>query len=362
MDDQYYMKRALALAKKGEGFVGPNPMVGAVLVKEGKIIGEGWHKEFGGPHAEVNAIENSSASPEGATLYITMEPCSHVGKTPPCTSLVIDSGISRVVAGMQDPNPLVNGRGLQILKNHGIDVIPSCREQECRRLNEVFIKFITTREPFVILKFAMTIDGKIATVENASRWITGEESRKKVHRLRNRMSSVMVGADTVIYDDPMLNVRLKGRKGRSPLKIVADSGLRLPLDARLLVNEPQLCIIATTGKADHRKVLELRRMGAVVMICPEKDGHVDLKFLFSQLGKMEVDSVLIEGGSSLAFSALSEGLVNKVVAFIAPKILGGAKAPTPVGGKGIPDMGNAMNLKDMTVRRVKEDLMIEGYL
>jgi len=362
MDDVFYMKRALALAAKGEGFVSPNPLVGAVLVKEGRIIGEGWHKEYGGPHAEVNAIGNSTVSPEGATLYVTMEPCSHEGKTPPCASLIIERGISRVVAGMKDPNPLVNGKGLELLQSHGIDVIPSCLEPECRKLNEVFVKYITTHEPFVILKFAMTIDGKIATVQNASRWITGEESRKKVHRMRNRMTSVMVGADTVIYDDPLLNVRLKGRKCRSPLKIIADTGLRIPPDAKLLVNEPQLCIIATTEKADRFKVLELRRMGADVMFCPEKDHHVDLKFLFSQLGKMEIDGILIEGGSTLAFSALKENLVDKIVAFIAPKILGGAKAPTPVGGEGIPEMENALNLKRMKVQRVKEDLMIEGYL
>lgn len=331
MDDSFYMKRALALAVKGEGFVNPNPLVGAVLVKDGKIIGEGWHKQYGEPHAEVNAIRNSSEPTEGSTLYVTLEPCSHQGKTPACTGLIHKSGIRRVVIGMQDPNPLVNGKGMKILRDQGVDVTSACLEPECRKLNEVFIKYITTHEPFVILKYAMTLDGKIATVENASRWITGEQSRKIVHRLRQRMSSVMVGAYTVIYDDPMLNVRLIGRKCRSPLKIVADTSLRIPLEAKLLAHEPQLCLIATTNKADPQKLLEIRRRGADVMICPEKDHRVDLNFLFRQLGKMEIDGVLLEGGSTLAFSALKYGQVDKVVAFIAPKILGGASAPSPVG-------------------------------
>jgi diaminohydroxyphosphoribosylaminopyrimidine deaminase/5-amino-6-(5-phosphoribosylamino)uracil reductase len=362
MDDSFYMKRALALAAKGEGFVSPNPLVGAVLVKDGRIIGEGWHKQFGKPHAEVNAIDNSTESPEGATLYVTLEPCSHEGKTAPCSSLIIKSGISRVVSGMQDPNPLVNGKGLELLKSHGIDVTPYCLESECLKLNEVFCKYITTHEPFVVFKYAMTMDGKIATVDNASRWITGEESRKIVHRMRNRISSVMVGVDTVIYDNPLLNVRLKGRKCRSPLKIVADTCLRIPMDAKLLANEPHLCIIAATDRADRKKVLELRRRGAEVIICPVKDNHVDLGFLFRQLGKMEIDGILLEGGSTLAFSALKDGLVDKVVAFIAPKILGGASAPTPVGGEGIAVMEKALYLKRMSIHRVKGDLMVEGYL
>ena len=356
------MKHALALARKGAGFVSPNPLVGAVVVKEGKIIGEGWHKEFGGAHAEVNAIEGATETVEGAELYVNLEPCSHQGKTPACTDLIIRSGIKRVILGMKDPNPLVNGKGIAILRENGIEVHSGILEEESKQLNEVFIKFISKRQPFIILKYAMTLDGKIATVDNASRWITGEESRRIVHKLRNSMSSVMVGADTVIFDDPMLNVRLKGKEWKQPLKIIADSSLRIPLEAKVLAIEPQLCLIACTGKADNAKVMEARRMGAQVLVCPEQDGRVNLKFLFTTLGAMDIDGVLLEGGSTLAFSALKDGLVDKIIAFIAPKILGGASAPTAVGGAGIAKMEDALNLYRMKVKKVGADLMVEGYL
>ena len=357
-----YMRRAIALAGRGAGFVSPNPMVGAVLVKDGTVIAEGWHKEFGGPHAEVHAITKAGALAESADLYVNLEPCSHQGKTPPCTELIIRSGIKKVIIGMQDPNPLVNGKGAEILRKSGIEVQTGILEAECKKLNEGFIKFITTRKPFVIFKYAMTLDGKIATVDNASRWITGEESRRIVHRLRRRMGSVMVGADTVIYDDPMLNVRLNGKQGLSPLKIIADSTLRIPPGSKVLANEPQLCLIATTQRADKTRIAEIRRLGAQVIICPEKENRVDLDFLLTQLGIMDVAGVLLEGGSSLAFSALTSGLVDKVVAFVAPKILGGKTAPTPVGGTGIPGMEDAIALRDLKVKKVGEDLLIEGYI
>ncbi|MCX6286159.1 MAG: bifunctional diaminohydroxyphosphoribosylaminopyrimidine deaminase/5-amino-6-(5-phosphoribosylamino)uracil reductase RibD [Bacteroidetes bacterium] len=360
--DSKYMRRALSLAGRGAGFVSPNPLVGAVVVKDGKIVGEGWHKEFGGPHAEVNALGSAAEQAEGADLYINLEPCSHQGKTPPCTDMILRSGIKKVIIGMKDPNPLVNGKGIAFLRHHGIEVHTGILEIESKKLNEVFIKFITTHLPFVIFKYAMTIDGKIATVDNASRWITGEESRKIVHRLRSNMSSVMVGADTVLYDDPLLNVRLEGKQRRSPLKIIADSSLRIPLDAKILANEPQLCLIAATEKADKNKVLDIRKRGGQVLICAEKDKRVDLPDLFARLGKMDIDGVLLEGGSTLAFSALKEGLVDKVIAFVAPKILGGASAPTAVGGSGIAAMEDAINLRDIKIRKVGSDLMIEGYI
>jgi len=362
MTTTQYMKRALTLALRGAGFVSPNPLVGAVVVKDGKIIGEGCHKEFGGAHAEVNAIAGAVGPVGGAELYINLEPCSHQGKTPACTDQIIRSGIKKVIIGMQDPNPLVNGKGIAILRHHGIEVHAGVLESECKKLNEVFIKFITTRKPFVVFKYAMTIDGKIATVDNASRWITGEESRKIVHRLRHKMRSVMVGADTVIYDNPMLNVRLAGKKLKQPLKIIADSTLRIPLEAKVLTSDPQLCLIASTEKADKNKVTEIRRRGAQVLICPVKDGRVDLPFLFDRLGAMDIDGLLLEGGSTLAFSALNEGLVDKVIAFVAPKILGGATAHTAVGGAGIAAMEDAINLRDMKARQVGDDLMIEGYI
>jgi len=357
-----YMKRALSLAGRGAGFASPNPLVGAVVVKDGKIVGEGWHEVFGGPHAEVNAIAQAGAQADGADLYVNLEPCSHQGKTPPCTGLIIRSGIKKVIIGMQDPNPLVNGKGTAFLKHNGIEVYTGLLESECKKRNEVFTKFITTGKPFVTFKYAMTLDGKIATVDNASRWITGEESRKIVHKLRHDMSSVMVGVDTVIYDDPMLNVRLAGKKWKQPLKVIADSSLRIPLDARALSVDPQLCLIASTVKADKNKVMEIRRMGAQVLICPGKDGRVDLPFLFTTLGAMEIDGVLLEGGSTLAFSALKDGLVDKVIAFVAPKILGGSRAPAPVGGEGIAAMEDAIYLRDLKIRKVGADLMIEAYI
>ncbi len=356
------MKHALTLARKGAGFVSPNPLVGAVVVKDEKILSEGWHKEFGGAHAEVNAIAAAGESVEGADLYVNLEPCCHQGKTPPCTDLIIRSHIKRVIIGMKDPNPLVSGKGIEILKKNGIEVHTGLLEEECKQLNEVFIKFIGSRKPFVIFKYAMTLDGKIATVENASRWITGEESRKIVHKLRNNMSSVMVGADTVIFDDPMLNVRLKGKEWKQPLKVIADSSFRIPLNSRVLTTEPQLCLIACTEKADKSKVMEARRMGAQVLVCPEKDGRVSLDFLFTTLGAMDIDGVLLEGGSTLAFSALKEGLVDKIIAFVAPKILGGASAPTAVGGAGFAKMEDALNLYRMKMKKVEGDLMFEGYL
>lgn len=362
MTDSYYMKRALTLARRGSGFVNPNPLVGAVLVRDGKIVGEGWHREFGGAHAEVNAVAAAGEHAAGSDLYVTLEPCSHQGKTPPCTDLIIRSGIKKVIIGMQDPNPLVNGKGISILKEHGILVHSGVLESECRKQNEVFIRFITRNRPFVVFKYAMTLDGKIATVDNASRWITGEESRRIVHRLRHSMSSVMVGVDTIIYDDPLLNVRLRGKNMRSPLKIIADSGLRIPLESRVLLNEPQLCMIATTEKADQGKVKTLQRMGVQVLTCPTKDGKVDLESLFLTLGRMDIDGILLEGGSTLAFSALKAGLVDKVLAFVAPKMLGGAEAPTPVGGAGIPAMEDALNLHSLSMKRAGRDFMIEGYL
>lgn len=356
------MRRALFLARKGDGFVSPNPMVGAVVVKNGMIVGEGWHQEFGGAHAEVNAIESAGKQASGANLYVNLEPCNHYGKTPPCTDLIIRSGIKKVFIGMQDPNPQVNGKGTEILRKNGIEVETGLLEAECESLNEFFIKYIITGTPFVLLKYAMTLDGKIATVENASRWITGEKSRKIVHELRHSMGSVMVGADTVIYDDPMLNVRLKRKHIKSPLKIIADSTLRIPTTSKVFAMEPQLCLIVTTERADKNKAATMRRMGAQILICPDKDNRVDLEFLFQSLGRMGIAAVLLEGGSTLAFSALKYGLVDKVAAFIAPKILGGAKAPTAVGGEGIAAMEDALCLREMNVKRVGEDLMVTGYL
>lgn len=377
--DQKYMKQAISLARLGAGWVSPNPMVGAVLVCNDRVIGSGYHEFFGGPHAEVNAISSVAEADRHliskSTLYVNLEPCVHFGKTPPCADLIIENRIPRVVTGMADPNTLVGGGGIEKLRSHGIEVTTDCEAARSRLLNEVFIKYITLHKPFVVLKSAMTLDGKIATVTNASRWITGVASRKLVHELRQRLSAVMVGVDTVLYDDPLLNIRLdksfrKSPKGsslieptcRNPVKIIADTRGRIPLEARVLTNDPQLTIVAATELAPASKLKEIGRMGAQVMICPVKHNQVDLQFVISALGEMEIDSVMIEGGSTLAFSAIREGIVDKVISFIAPKILGGAQAPTPVGGQGIETMDQAVELVNISSRKVGADIMIEGYL
>ena len=361
-DDLKYMRRAISLAKRGAGWVNPNPMVGAVLVKDGHVAGEGFHEFFGGNHAEVNALHGVPTElSEGSTLYVTLEPCAHEGKTPPCVKLLAAKKIARVVVGMADPNPLVNGQGIDLLQSAGIQVEVGLLEPEVRQLNEVFIKYIVTKQPFVLLKSAMTLDGKIATVTNASRWITGESSRKMVHLMRQNLSAVMIGVNTVIFDDPLLNIRMKGI-WKNPLKVIADTHCRISPEARVLINDPQLTIIATTELADQQKIKQIERMGAQVLICPLKKNKVDLGFVMHSLGCIGIDSIMIEGGSTLAFSALHERIVDKVICFIAPKILGGATAPTAVGGTGIEKMEDAISLKNLRMRKVGEDVMVTGWI
>ena len=356
------MRKAMGLAKKGLGWVNPNPMVGAIIVKDGRIIGEGYHEYFGGPHAEVNAINKATESIEGATLYVTLEPCTHQGKTPPCAPLIVEKRIRRVVIGMSDPNPKVKGTGIDFLSSKGIVVQSGVLENEISRINEIFIKFITTGIPFCILKTAMTLDGKIATITNASRWISGEKSRKYVHELRHQVSGLLIGVNTVIYDDPLLNTRRGKNKSKDPLKIIADTRCRIPLESKALTHNPQLTVLATTELADKSKLREISRLGAQTMICPVKNNKVDLAFLVHSLGIMGIDSILIEGGSTLAFSALTDGIVDKVTSFISPKILGGRMAPTPVGGEGIEKMNQAIRISDWKIRRSGEDILIEGYI
>jgi diaminohydroxyphosphoribosylaminopyrimidine deaminase/5-amino-6-(5-phosphoribosylamino)uracil reductase len=361
-EDQKYINRAIILAKRGMGWVNPNPLVGAVIVKNGKVIGEGYHEYFGGPHAEIKAMDNATESVKDATLYVTMEPCSHHGKTPPCTEAIIRNGIRKIVTGISDPNPLVNGNGLKILAGAGIEVRPGIGTAAITKMNEAFLKFIVTGLPFCVLKTAMTLDGKIATVENASRWISGEDSRKYVHELRQEYSAVMVGINTVLYDDPLLNTRRIHKKNRDPLKIIVDTTGRIPLESKVLQRNPQLTILAASEKIDPAKRRYLERMGAQVLICPIKDGKVDLDYLMFSLGRMGIDSVMLEGGSSIAFSALMEGIVDKVISFIAPKIIGGASAPSPVGGTGLPAMDEAIAVDNWNYKRLGSDILIEGYI
>jgi diaminohydroxyphosphoribosylaminopyrimidine deaminase / 5-amino-6-(5-phosphoribosylamino)uracil reductase len=361
--DIKYMKRALDLAKKGIGYTSPNPLVGAVIVKDGKVIGEGYHEVYGSHHAEVNAFKNATEDVEGATMYVTLEPCSHYGKTPPCANAIVEKKIKKVVIGLKDPNPLVAGKGIEILKNNGIEVVTGVLEEEGRKLNEIFLKYITTKLPFCILKTAMTLDGKIATHTGDSKWITNERSREFVHYLRHRVSGIMVGIGTILADDPMLNTRLANCEGSDPHRIIVDSNARLPLEAKILnMKSNANTIIATTELADKERIKLLENKGAEIILTPLKNGKVDLNYLMKELGNMKIDSVLLEGGGSLNYSALEEGIIDKVYTFIAPKIIGGSEAKTPVEGKGKSYMKDAILLQDIEIHSFDNDIMIEGYL
>lgn len=361
--DINYMKRALDLAQRGAGYTKPNPLVGAVIVKNNSIIGEGWHEHFGGPHAEINAFKNATEDVEGATMYVTLEPCSHYGKTPPCANAIVEKKIKRVVISMIDPNPLVAGNGIKILRDNGIEVASGILEQESKKLNEIFIKYITTKLPFGILKTAMTLDGKIATYNGDSKWITNEYSRQHVHEIRHRVAGIMVGIGTILSDNPELTTRLQNKPGIDPTRIVVDTAARIPLEAKVLNLESKAkTIIATSENADRRKIELIREKGAEVIVTPMKDNKVDLKYLMQQLGQRGIDSVLVEGGSALNFSALQENIIDKVISFIAPKIIGGKEAKTPVGGNGFDFIKNAILLDDIEISRFHEDIMIEGYI
>lgn len=358
--NESFMKMAIELAKKGEGNVSPNPMVGAVIVKDGKVIGQGYHEKCGEGHAEVNAFKSLKEDPSEATMYVTLEPCSHYGKTPPCADLIIKNKISKVIIGMVDPNPLVAGKGIEKLKNAGIEVEIGVLESECIKLNEVFIKYITAKRPFVVLKAAMSIDGKIATKTGESKWISCEDSRLQVHKLRNKLSGIMVGVNTVIKDNPELTCRLED--GNSPIRIIVDSTLRIPLNSKVLNNKDNKTIIATTNKVDMAKVEEISEMNAKVLIIDEKDGRVDLNKLMAKLGELNIDSILLEGGAILNYSALEEKIVDKVMMYISPKIIGGEESKTPIGGYGIDKLNNAFKLKNLKTSIVGEDILVEGYI
>lgn len=361
MLDIGYMQRALELAKKGIGYTNPNPLVGAVIVKEGRIIGEGYHQLYGSHHAEVNAFNNAVEDVRGADMYVTLEPCSHYGNTPPCAEAIVKKGIKRVIIGLKDPNPLVAGRGIKILEDNGIEVVTGVLEEEGKKLNEIFLKYITTKLPFCIMKTAMTLDGKIAAYTGDSKWITGEASRKYVHELRHRVAGVMVGIGTVLADDPMLTTRLE--HGSDAARIIIDSSARIPLEAKVLNLESKApTIIATTEKADRNKLKALEQKGAQIIITPLKDNGVDLAFLMKILGERKIDSILLEGGSKINYAALEAGIVDKVNAFIAPKIIGGEAAKTPVGGAGRAYMADAISLQAIEVHRFEDDIMIEGYI
>ena len=355
------MRMALDLARKGKGWTTPNPLVGAVIVKDGRVIGQGYHQKYGHPHAEVNAIASAKEDVTGATVYVTLEPCSHFGKTPPCSDLLIDKNIKRVVVGMLDPNPLVAGKGIERLRNNGIEVVTGVLEEESQKLNEIFIKYIITKKPFVVMKNAMSLDGKIATVTGESQWISGESSRKQVHSLRHELAGIMVGIETIIKDDPQLTSRTLN--SRNPIRIVVDSQLRIPIASKVLTQQDKAkTIVATTKRANNEKLDTLKQMGIEVIVIKVKCERVDLRELMKVIGAKGIDSILLEGGANLNFSALEEGIVDKIQSYIAPKIIGGKEAKTAVEGAGIQLLKNAFKIDRMTPVMVGEDLFVEGYI
>ncbi|WP_234124749.1 bifunctional diaminohydroxyphosphoribosylaminopyrimidine deaminase/5-amino-6-(5-phosphoribosylamino)uracil reductase RibD [Clostridium hydrogenum] len=357
------MKRALELAEKGRGRVNPNPMVGAVIVKDNQIVGEGFHEFFGGNHAEVNALNMAGENAKGAEIYVTLEPCSHFGKTPPCALALIKAGIKRVIISMKDPNPIVSGRGIKILRDNGIEVLVGVLEAEAVKLNEIFVKYMETKTPYVLMKTAATLDGKISTISGESRWISSKASREYVHYLRNNMMAIMVGIGTIIADNPMLTTRLEGKCCKSPTAIIIDSKLRISLNSKILETlKERKVIIAVTEEADKNKIKQLEDIGVLIIKTPLKEEKVDLKYLMTKLGELGIDSILLEGGSTLNFSFLKEKLVDKVICFIAPIMLGGEKAKTPVGGIGIEKLSEAVRLSNMKLRTIGQDILVEGYI
>ena len=358
MTDQNYMLQAIQLAKQGEGWTNPNPMVGAVIVKNGRIIGKGYHKKYGELHAERNAIASLTESAEGATIYVTLEPCCHYGKTPPCTEAIIEQKIKRVVIGSRDPNPKVSGKGIKMLQEAGIEVIEDFMREECDRLNPVFFHYITTKTPYVVMKYAMTLDGKIATKTGASKWITGEATRAEVQHMRHRYMGIMAGIGTVIADDPMLNVRVEGWK--SPIRILCDSGLRIPLDGQIVKSAGKYRTIVAYADSENTeaKRKRLHEMGVETICCPDENNQVDLKKLMKYLGEEGIDSILLEGGGTLNDSALRAGIVQEVQAFIAPKLFGGMNSKTPVEGIGVRFPSEAVKLKCTDICQIGEDIRI----
>ena len=358
MLDEDYMKQALKLARKGLGKTSPNPMVGAIIVKNARIIGQGYHHHYGGRHAEIDAIQNARENIGQSTLYVTLEPCCYHGKTPPCVDAIIKSNIGRVIIGTLDPNPRVNGKSVEILQQQGIETRGGELEEECRDLNEAHFKYMTTGLPLVTLKFAQTLDGRIATVTGDSRWISGQKFRRLAHHLRATNDAIMVGIDTVLADDPQLTVRLV--RGRNPVRIILDTRLRIPLDAEVIKNrEVAPTIIAATSCADEKKLSSLREMGIEVLVIKEDEtGEVDLRHLLSILGERGISSVLVEGGAGVITSLLRRNLVDKVVIAIAPKMMG--KGIETVGELNIREVSQALKLSFKKIYRMGEDLIIEA--
>ena len=350
-----YMELTIKLAEKGRGLTSPNPMVGCIIVKRGRIVGKGFHRKAGTEHAEVLALNDAGKKAINSTMYVNLEPCSHWGRTPPCTEKIVEAGVREVVIGVRDPNPLVDG--FRELKARGIKTKIGILEKEAKHLNEAFFKYVKTKKPFVIIKVAMSLDGKIATATGDSKYITSKEARTYVHQLRTEVDAVMVGLNTVLRDNPELTPRLV--KGKNPMKIVVDSKLKMSKNCNLM-KDPTKLIIATTNKAPKSEIKKFQQKGVIVIIANPTKGMVDLQDLMKQIGKHEITSVMIEGGSELNSSAIKAGIVDKILIFAAPKIIGNGLGA--IGNLGIKKIDKAINLKNPATRKIGKDLLVEAYL
>ena len=354
------MKRAIYLAGKGKGEVNPNPLVGAVIVKDGEIIGEGYHKKLGGKHAEINALDSCKEKAKGGILYVNLEPCTHYGKTSPCVDRIIEEGISEVFISMKDPNPEVYGRGIKKLRENGIKVYIGLLEEESKRLNEIFIKHMKSEYPFIVLKGGISLDGKIATKTGESMWITGEKSRNHAHGLRDKYSGILVGIETVIKDNPRLTCRIEN--GKNPVRIVLDSNLRIPINSKILKKQDSgKTIIATLKNSNSEKKQKLSEMGIKVIEIEEERGRINLKKLFKRLKDMDIDSILIEGGGTVNYSLLESDLIDKLYLYIAPKIIGGKDSKNFVAGEGVDELDKSFNFNIENIQSLGEDILLEAY-
>ncbi len=356
--DNKYMQRAIELARLGAGYTAPNPMVGAIIVKDGRIIGEGWHKKCGELHAERNAIASLTEDAHGADIYVTLEPCCHYGRTPPCTEAIVESGISRVFIGSRDPNPLVSGKGAEYLRAHGVKVYEDIMREDCDKLNTIFFHYITNGTPYTAIKYAMTADGRTAAYTGLSKWITGETAREHVHSLRGIYSAVLAGIGTVMADDPMLNCRAEG--AHQPLRVIADSKLRISPDSRLCRSAKDYPLLIACTVSEPEKAAALMALGAEVCILPcDNHGHLSLSALMKELADRQISSVFCEGGAEINEALLREGLVQHIYAYIAPKLLGGKAAHSPIGGTGADRPDNAALLTALQITRLGEDVLLE---
>jgi len=358
-----FMKAALGFAGKGLGKTSPNPAVGAVIARRGQVVAAGFHRKAGGAHAEVEALNQlRGTARRGDTLYVTLEPCNHFGRTPPCTQAILEKGIRKVVVGMRDPNPHVTGGGCDYLSGQGVEVVTGVLEEECRRLNEWFVTYVTKGRPFVIAKTALTLDGWTATSTGHSRWVTNERSREWVHRLRHQVDGILVGVGTVMADDPLLNTRLKKGRGKDPVRIIVDTHLRIPVNARVLSHpHGSETLIAVSEDVPPRHLERLKTKGISFLVCPKKEGRIDLIALMDMLGKRSITSVLLEGGATLMGAMIREKLVDKFCIFKAPKILGGSDGRPMALGQGPSKMDQSIPLKDIRIKRFGDDLLITGY-